>query len=131
MPPVNLDVLLGDVADRVATVAAYADRVAVGRGPGWALADGPYAVVDQGRPVVPAATGDGATLVESLAVSVAVWQADTGVSSTVVADTVAALDGWAPPGKAVAGRVFGTYRVPQPETDVVRTEIEVRYAHHR
>lgn len=131
MPPVNLDTTLAATADRVATVAAFADRVAVGRAPGWATADGPFAVVDQSRPVVPEASGDGTTVVETYSAAVAVWQADDGALGTVVADTVAALDGWPLPGSGLRGRVFGVYRVPQPETDVVRTEIEVRYAHHR
>lgn len=136
MPPFDLEDALTAVANRVAAqVPAYADRVAVDRAPqggtAWSLEDGPYAVVTQTGPTVPGLAADGRTLVETARISVAVWQADDGQASDVIPDTVAALDGWPLPGEGIAGRVFGTYRVPQPETDLLRTEIEVRYAHHR
>lgn len=135
MPPFDLEDALTAVANRVATVAAFADRVAVDRAPqgsnAWVVTDGPYAVVTQTGPTVPAVGADGATLIETSRISVAVWQADDGQNSDLVPDTVAVLDGWALPGSGLRGRVFGTYRVPQPETDLLRTEIEVRYAHRR
>lgn len=126
----DLDALLVAVADRVATqVAPFADRVAVERAPvgTWDLDDGPFAVVAQTGPAIPALTGDGGTIVDEARVAVAVWQAAADVSA-VVTGTIAALERWAPSGSGLAGRIIGAYRVPQPETDVRRTEIEVRYA---
>lgn len=136
MPPTDLEATLTAVADRVAAqVAGYADRVAVDRAPqgttAWRLEDGPYAVVTQTGPTIPAYAGDGRTLIETSRISVAVWVADDGQRADLIVDTVAALDGWPLPGAGIAGRVFGVYRVPQPETDLLRTEIEVRYAHAR
>lgn len=135
MPPFDLEAALTAVANRVATVVAFADRVAVDRAPqgagAWVVTGGPYAVVGQAGPTIPRVSADGETIVEVSRISIAVWQADDGQNTDLVPDTVAVLDGWAPPGESHRVRVFGTYRVPQPETDLLRTEIEVRYAHHR
>lgn len=135
MPPVDPRAVLSSVAARVAAqVATYADRVAVDRAPqgegAWdLLADGPYAVVLQTGPASPVLRGDGKTHTESLRVAVAVWQHGTDVS-TVVADTIVALEGWRPD-TGLRPLPIGAYRIPQADTDVLRTEVEVRYHHQR
>lgn len=133
MPPPDPRAILTAVADRLADqVAALGGRVAIDRAPGgtgtWDLTDGPYAVVGQTGPALPEAGGDGVTIVDVMRVSAAIWQAPDD-TSTVVPDTIAALEGW--PADGIRPRGIGAFRVPQPEDDVLRTEVEVRYAHRR
>lgn len=121
--------ILTAVADRVASqVAAYGDRVSIDRlpqGTPWPL---PYAIVQATGPLQPDVSADGGPVVDTIRVAVTVFAAPDDVADYVT-PTLASLEGWAAEG--LSPRTVGTTRIPQPEDDVIRTDVEVRYARGR
>lgn len=131
--------LLRDVAVALAAVANPAEvvdgnpgpanlRAVVDRAPAEWRTDGfHYVTVTQVSPIAPDLEGDGVPLADAGSVQVSLWETRAGEDEDRIDAIVAALDRVAVGGRALRGRVTGTLRLPDPDTDLIQHATTVRY----
>lgn len=125
----DVAVALAAVANPVVPAGGPAQlRAVVDRAPVEWRTDGfHYLTVTHVSPIAPDLTGDGEAITDATEIQVSLWETRELEDEARIEAVVAALDRVAIGGRPLRGRVVGTLRLPDPDTDLIQHATTVRY----